>query len=373
MPLPAIPADLWFTDLASTFGVVDDAFYLVFWVCVVFFLIIAVGQAWFMFKYRRRPGHAEARTATHHTALELSWSIIPTLIVVVLFTYGFLGFLNLRTPPANAYDVNVQASKWKWLYEYPGGASSDELHAEVGMPVRAIMSSADVIHSLYLRDFRAKQDVVPGHYSYLWFEATKPGEYEVQCAEYCGRNHSTMRSKVVIHEKGELATWVAGEIKKLENAPPLELGEKLYNQRGCVGCHTLDGVNRVGPSFNQTYGIQHEFADGTKIAPGDNYDEYIRNSINDPQSQVRAGFPPTMPTFKGALSDRAIGALIIFIKSQNPKYRQQAEAESVKIGKELKAKAEAAEKAQGNGTPAAEPPAGSPTPPAADEAAAGGK
>jgi cytochrome c oxidase subunit 2 len=180
------------------------------------------------------------------------------------------------------------------------------------------MSSDDVIHSLFVPAFRIKQDIVPGRYNYAWFNATKPGEYDLECTEYCGTKHSDMITKVVIHKEGEFETWLAQEKTNLLRMPPVDLGKLLYNERGCSQCHALTGNRRIGPNFEQTYGQNHEFSDGS-TALGD--ENYIRESILNPQEKVRAGFPPTMPTFKGLLEEPEINGLIAFIRSQKPGYK----------------------------------------------------
>jgi cytochrome c oxidase subunit 2 len=324
----------WLPEQASTVAEsVDNAWWLVYWVSAIFFTIIVVAQVWFMWTYRRRAGWTEQKTAHHNMPLELTWSIVPSLIIIVMFVQGFLGFLDMRTPPANTYDITVVAKKWSWTFIYPNGVVHPELHVPAHKNVKLIMSSEDVIHSLFVPAFRVKQDIVPGRYNYLWFNATKEGTYDLECAEYCGTNHSEMRTKVIVHpETGDncLKKWLAERELEILNMPPIQLGELLYNQRGCSQCHSLDGTKRVGPSFDQTFGNEHEFTGGAKHA-GD--EEYIRESIENPQALVRLGFPPSMPTFKGTLRPIEIRGLVAFIKSQNPKYKAEAEKESANAPK----------------------------------------
>jgi cytochrome c oxidase subunit II len=326
---PIIPAQagdsLWLPEQASTAAPeVDSAWWLVYWISVVFFVGIVICQAWFMWTYRRRAGWTEQRTAHHNYPLELTWSIVPSLLIIVMFVKGFLGFLDLRTPPADTYDITVVAKKWNWSFVYPEGIVHPELHVPKDRNVRLVMSSDDVIHSLYIDAFRVKQDIVPGRYNYLWFNATKPGTYDLQCTEFCGTNHSEMLAKVVVHKEGGLEKWIEEETIKILNMPPIELGELLYNQRGCSQCHALDDTRRIGPGFAQTFGNAHEFTDGTSVQGDENY---IRESIVNPQSKVRTGFPPSMPTYKGLLRDEEIRGLVAFIKSKNPKFKAEAERE----------------------------------------------
>ena len=331
--LLTIPAQsgggLWLPEQASTVARgVDQAWWLVYWVSVAFFVPIVIAQLYFMWTYRRRAGWTEQRTAQHNYALELTWSIVPSLLIVVMFVKGFLAFIDMRTPPANTYDITVVAKKWSWSFIYPNGVVSNELHAPVNRDVKLVMSSDDVIHSLFIAAFRIKQDIVPGRYNYLWFNAITPGEFDLQCAEFCGTNHSEMLARVVIHEPGGMEDWLEEQIKIILNMPPLELGALLYEQRGCSQCHIADGRGgKVGPPFSETFGNAHQFADGTSISAADANENFIRESIMNPQAQVRTGFPPSMPTYKGLLREEEIRGLIAFIKAQNPEFRAEAERE----------------------------------------------
>lgn len=324
--LLTIPAQkgetLWLPEQASTVAPeIDEAFWLVMWISIIFFAIIVAGQMWFMYAYRRRAGWVEQRTAHHNYALELSWSIIPSLLIIVLFVKGFFGFLDMRTPPQNAYDITVVAQKWSWQFVYPNGVNTNELHVPAGRPVRLVMSSQDVIHAFFVPAFRVKQDIVPGRYNYVWFNATAPGEHHLFCAEYCGKNHSEMVSKAVVHEESEFDTWLAK--KKIEDLkkPPVELGAKLYKERGCAQCHLETDKRLVGPGFATTYRQPHQFEGGSSIDAGQADENFIRESIMNPQAHVREGFPPTMPTYKGMLEDLELNALVSFIRSKSPGYK----------------------------------------------------
>src|SRR5688572_17600847 len=181
---------LWLPTQASTAAEeIDESFWLVMWISIVFFAIIVAGQAWFMYAYRRRAGWVEQRTAHHNYVLELSWSIIPSILAIMIFVKGFIGFLDMRTPPEDAYDITVVAKQWSWAFVYPNGVVTNELHVPIEQPVRLVMSSDDVIHSLFVPAFRVKQDIVPGRYNYLWFDATRAGEFPLLCTEYCGTKH----------------------------------------------------------------------------------------------------------------------------------------------------------------------------------------
>ncbi|KXK31692.1 MAG: Cytochrome c oxidase subunit 2 precursor [Candidatus Hinthialibacteria bacterium OLB16] len=186
----------WLPAQRSTYaGEVDALFYFILWLSVFFFSLIVGLMVYFVWKYRAREGHTSQPSPIHNTTLEVVWTIIPVLIVIVIFYMGFTGFMNIANPPQNAYEINVTGMKWKWLFTYPNGYVDEKLHVPVNRPIRLVMTSEDVIHSLYIPAFRMKMDVVPGRYHKIWFNANKEGEYDVYCAEYCGTSHSDMITK----------------------------------------------------------------------------------------------------------------------------------------------------------------------------------
>ena len=174
------------------------------------------------------------------------------------------------------------------------------------------MSSDDVIHSLYIPAFRLKQDVIPGRYTKLWFEATEIGSFPLFCAEYCGQKHSDMVAQVVVHRSGEFERWLDEAANLLKTLPPAKAGEVLYTRRGCAQCHSADGTRRVGPSFYKLFETQQRMTSGEVLTVDENY---IRESILEPQAKVREGYRPVMPTYQGQLKDDEIDALIEYIKT----------------------------------------------------------
>jgi len=340
---------LWMPEEASNFaGEVDWVFYFIFYVSLAFFVLIAGCMFYFAWRYRRRrPGQEAEAQITHNTPLELAWSILPAILLVFMFWWGFKGFMDMRTIPDNAYEINVHAYKWAWQFEYPRGITTDELHVPADRPVRLIMNSQDVIHSLYIPAFRVKRDVVPGRYSDLWFIATRPGRYPLFCAEYCGAGHSSMNTICEVHPPGEFEKWLetadplralpdemyieyqkdpAAFIEKYKDDPewgkqvrklktPAMIGRELYEKKACVTCHTIDGSALQGPSFKGIFERERVFADGTRLPPDMNLETYIRESIVDPNARKVAGFSAVMP--KIALTEREIDCLIAFIKSVN--------------------------------------------------------
>ncbi|MCU0981171.1 MAG: cytochrome c oxidase subunit II [Pirellulaceae bacterium] len=314
--LGAPGGSVFFPQRASTDAVVvDEIFYFIFLISVIFFVLILGLMVVFVFKFRRREGEGPQPSASHSTSLEMVWTIIPTILVAVMFIWGFWGYMGMRQAPDNSYEIQVLAKKWAWSFVYPNGHIEPDLHVPVDRPIRLVMSSDDVIHSLFIPAFRLKMDVVPGRFTKTWFHATETGEHQLFCAEYCGTQHSTMLAKVVVHPSGEFEKWLEDAANFLERMTPVEGGALLVQRRGCAQCHSVDGSAKVGPSFKGTFGTQQPVE---PVAAGENItvdENYIRESIMEPMAKIRAGYKPVMPTYKGQLKDEEIAAIIAYIKS----------------------------------------------------------
>lgn len=312
---------LWMPVNASTTAQnVDFIFWLIMWISVFFFALIVVLMGVFVFQYRRRKGVAPQESPHHHSALELTWTIIPSIIVLIIFYLGFKSYMDMTIAPGNSMEIQVTGQKWQWFFTYPNGYVDENLHVPVNTPVELIMASEDVIHSFFVPAFRVKKDVVPGRYTKLWFEATKTGEYDILCAEYCGTGHSDMYAKVFVHEPGGYETWLADASSFVDRMTPVEAGEKLYNTKGCAQCHTIDGTALIGPTFKELFGETVAFKDGSKADADENY---LRESILDPMKNIVAGYDPVMPTYQGKVNDKEIAAIIEFIKSLSEKHRDK--------------------------------------------------
>lgn len=329
----------WMPVQASNFAEdVDRTFHFIYYVALFFFIIIAGAMFAFIIVYRRRSEDQKVGLATHNTPLEIAWSVGPAVLLAVMFWWGFKGFMRMRTPVENSYEVRVNAQKWSWEFVYPNGVSDSELHIPVDRPIRLVMFSADVLHACFIPAFRVKRDVVPGRYSDLRFIATKTGEFPLLCAEYCGTSHSDMRSTVHVYDeagfqdylktadpfylmtKEEYPEYIADPVKFVEAHKddsrfkrlkvPVEMGQELYNKKGCKTCHTLDGSANTGPTWKGLFGRHETFTDGGGVTVDENY---IRESVLDPGKHVVQGFQNVMP--KTTLSDPQIDCLIAFIKT----------------------------------------------------------
>jgi cytochrome c oxidase subunit II len=313
--LPKLPEtpELWMPlDASVTAADIDWLYMFMVWMSAIFAAGIFAAMVYFVWKYKApgRKQNAQAEPSSdHNTTLEITWSIIPLFITIALFVWGFQGFVNLRTPPKGAMEIQVTGQKWKWLFEYPHGAE-DALHVPVDRPVRVVIHSVDVLHSLFIPNFRVKMDAVPGRYTDLWFHATKTGEFPIFCAEYCGTAHSDMITRVVVHEPGGYEKWLEKKLLESQNKPLPELGKDVYEKQGCAVCHSIDGTPRIGPTWKGLFGRTENFVDGSSLTADENY---IRQSITDPTAKVVTGFPPSMPLTK--LSDRQITGVIEYIKT----------------------------------------------------------
>jgi len=312
-PITSLDGTYWMQPAASTFAQeVDWMFYGILGLSVFCFIGITVFTLWFTWRYRHRKGHKATKSDSHNDALEITWTVLPSIIVVFIFILGWKGFVNMMTPPGQALEVQVIGQKWNWTFVYPNGWTDEILHVPAGQPVRLVMRSEDVLHDFALPAFRTKQDVIPRRYTKLWFQADTPGVYRAFCAEYCGLSHSDMKTWVQVHEPGGYEKYLLKAEEKQKELPPVDIGKLMYAKRGCGQCHSVDGSARVGPSFKGIWGKEHKFADGSSNLVDE---DYIRESVLEPQAKVRAGYPASMPTFKGKLKDWQIDGLIAYIKS----------------------------------------------------------
>ena len=292
---------------------VDNIYMFITYFGIFFYAVIVLGVGYFVYKYRRRRQNEETPDITHNTALEIIWTVIPSIPLVVMAFWGFNTYMQARVAPADALEIKVIAKKWAWEFTYPNGMSfGQEMHVPAGRPVKLVMISQDVIHDFYLPDFRIKADIVPNRYTQLWFNADEPGEHQVFCAEYCGRDHSNMLAKVVVDTEEQYQQWLEQTAEEAMNMPLPELGKLLYVNKGCNTCHSIDGTRIQGPSFKGIWGQTHQFSNAAPAVVDENY---IRESLLQPTARVRAGYEAIMPSFQGLLREREIQALAEYVKS----------------------------------------------------------
>lgn len=302
----------WLPDSAAANPFMDRAFSLTLVICSLLFLLVVGLMMLFVVRYYRRPNRTSQKSPAQNALLETTWTLIPVLIVTVIFYQGFIAYMTMQAAPPNCYDLRVSARQWAWQFIYPNGHVDENLHVPAGEPVRLTMTSEDVIHGLWIPALRVKQDVVPGRYSSMWFQAGKPGTYDILCTQYCGDDHSNMLSTLEVHTRENYDAWLKNAANYLKTLPPAEAGKILYQRRGCSQCHSIDGTAGTGPSLKGIFGKSVRMTGGREVLVDDNY---IRESILDPQAKIVAGYQPVMSTYKGILSDDDITALIEFIKS----------------------------------------------------------
>ncbi|MEX0609349.1 MAG: cytochrome c oxidase subunit II [Balneolaceae bacterium] len=282
---------------------------------IVSFIIlggVTFALIYFAVKYRRKSEDDVTPLITHHNQLEIAWSVIPLLLVIIVFAWGYKGWLNLNTAPDNAYEIQVTGFKWGWTFRYDTGAQMpNEVHVPAGRPVKLVMKSEDVIHSFFVPDYRIKMDVLPNRFTTVWFQAEEAGESQVFCTEYCGTSHSNMLAKVVVHEPEDFQRWLS-EQGSGGGGTPVERGENLISLQGCATCHSTDGSTLIGPSFQGLWGSERTFENAEPTIADENY---IRESILDPGAKIVQGFQNQMASFEGRLSDDDITDIIEYLKT----------------------------------------------------------
>ncbi|NJM06851.1 cytochrome c oxidase subunit II [Candidatus Gracilibacteria bacterium] len=320
-----------FPDQASTFAPQIDLLYGVLVALSLLFAgVIPFVILFLIVKYHRSMKADRSNPVHSNLKLELTWSIIPLILALGVFTWGALLYIDMRRAPDDTLEVYVIGKRWMWHTQHPNGKrENNELHVPIGQPVKLIMTSQDVIHSFYIPAFRIKQDVLPGRYTTMWFEATRAGEYHLFCAEYCGTEHSRMGGRVVVMSMADYQTWLTtpGEVILPDGVDavadggvvagpavgdPMALaGQQLFTNLGCVGCHRDDGAGQ-GPSLVGLFGAQGQLADGSTVLADENY---VRESILNPNAKIAAGYQPIMPSYQGQLSEDQILQLVAYIKS----------------------------------------------------------
>ena len=299
-----------FPERASTIaGEVDALYFFLIGLSVVMSVLIATLVVGFAVKFHRR--HADDVGAQVHggLVLELAWTIVPFLITLVIFFWGAKVYFVMASPPEETLNIYVVGKQWMWKVQHTTGQREiNQLHVPVGRPVKLIMTSEDVIHNFSIPAMRVKADVIPGRFVQIWFEPTRPGTYQVFCAEYCGTQHSGMIGQVVVLEGTAYQTWLSGGAAEGSLA---STGEKLFEDLACNSCHRSDSRGR-GPVLRNVFGHPVQLQDGTVVTADENY---LRESILTPAAKVTAGYQPVMPAFQGLVSEEQLLALIEYVKS----------------------------------------------------------
>lgn len=302
--------EYWFPKQASSFAAeVDNLYMAIFWISLVFFVAIVGVMVYFCIKYRRKDGViAPEPSSSHNTAIEIIWSVLPSLLLVWIFYVGAESYFNMRVPREDAEEIQVTAKQFGWVFTYPDGDQSSELHLVVDKPATMVMQSEDVLHSFFVPAFRQKMDIVPGRYTYAYIEPTLPGQYRLSCNEYCGTGHSKMKTMAQVHksdaDRKANTQWIEAEHKPWEN------GKRIY-QIQCSGCHKIDGSKATGPALNLIWGTEENIVGKGKVKV--DY-EYVKNSIWEPNSEIVEGYSPKMNSFIDILDQGQITQVVAFLK-----------------------------------------------------------
>ena len=299
-------------EQASTVAVQVDRLYgFLVAVGVFFTVLIAVLIIYFSVRYHRRFAKEKPKPIEGHAVLESIWIGVPLVIVMVIFVWGTVLFFHMFRPPPGGLEVFGVGKQWMWKFQHPEGRREiNELHVPTGRPVKVTLTSEDVIHSFFVPAFRIKMDAIPGRYTQTWFEATKPGEYHLFCAEYCGTKHSRMIGKVIVMEPKDYEQWLAGGTVTA-GVSMAARGQKLFEKFGCVSCHQ-DTAGSLGPALKGVFGKEETMADGEIVLVDE---AYLRESITVPNKRLLKGYMAVMPTYEGLLSEEQLLQIIAYIKS----------------------------------------------------------
>ncbi len=343
-----------FTPLMSNWSQIDFTMAFTIAITGVVFIAVNLFLAYTVVRYRRREGHKADHIAENR---KLEWTLIgiTSLGIFVLLAPGLFVYSELISPPAESLTLEVVGEQWRWSYRFAGAdgefgrvdpklistanpfgidpedpagrddrlVQSSEVHLPVDRPVKLNLRSKDVLHDFYVPPFRVKMDAVPGMVTSTWFTPTQTGTFEAVCAEYCGLGHHAMRGLVVVEEQAAFESWLAGNSTYAQMTgddggdgdqstgdPLVDRGMQLAQNRGCLGCHSVDGSDAVGPTWRGLFGRETPLADGSTVQADQ---DYLRESILQPTAKVVEGYQPVMPPYD--LGDEELDALIAYIES----------------------------------------------------------
>ncbi len=328
------------TDIA---GAWDVLYWFLIYVSAFFVFGILAAMIYFAVRYRRQEGK-RPKFIEGNTAVEIVWTVIPTILVMIMFVWGWVVYKKMIHAPLNALEIRVIGKQWLWQFVYPDGKQSiNDLYVPLNRPVKLIMSSEDVLHGFFIPNFRVKHDVVPGMYTDVWFEAKIPGIHQIFCTEYCGASHSGMLARLLVLKDDQWKEFLGGkkiDIAALSSDPtfpgfranmlgegmpavsqgdasaPVSLvsqGKTVAQSKGCIACHSADGSKMTGPTWKGLAGSTRKFADGSE---GKADDAYLRESIENSAAKIVAGYPAgQMPVYKGLFTEVELAQVIEYIKS----------------------------------------------------------
>jgi cytochrome c oxidase subunit 2 len=297
---------------------VDTAFIVILGISFVFLIGLTGIMIYFIYKYNRKRN--PVATQIHgSTTLEIIWTVVPFLLTMVMFYYGWAGWEPMRTAPKDSMEITVYGRMWNFNFEYENGKRTDTLFLPKDQPIKLNLVAMDVLHSLYIPAFRVKQDMVPGmENNFMWFEPQRVGVYDLFCAEYCGLQHSYMNASVKVMEESEFNEWLIDttQVAAVNIDSPVATGKRIMENIGCFACHTIDGTKLVGPSYKGIWGEEQTVVTGKETRQIIVDEEYIKRSIYDPNADIVEGYKKGfMLSYQGQLSEDDIANIIEYLKT----------------------------------------------------------
>jgi len=307
------------TTNASNFVTgVDKAFMIIMGISFVFLVGLTLTMLYFIYKYNNKK-NPHATQIKGSTKLEIIWTVIPTILVLVMFYYGWAGWAPMKTAPKDSFNIKVTGRMWNYTFEYENGKKTDTLFVPMDKPVKLTLISLDVIHGFFIPAFRIKEDVVPGREKMAWFIAQREGLFELFCSEYCGLDHSYMYTYVKVMPEQKFNSWYVDTVKHVDVAAidsPTANGKRIMKNIGCFACHSIDGSKLVGPSLKGVYGSKQQVITGGNEREITADDEYIKKSIYDPNADVVKGFNKgLMLPYVGQLSEDDVKQITEYLKT----------------------------------------------------------
>lgn len=299
-----------FSNASNFVEGVDLSFAVILGISVFFLVAITAVMIWFVIRYNRKR-NPKPENVRENQKLEIIWTVIPTLLVLVMFYYGWIGYKPMRDFPDDAIQIKAVAQMWSWNFEYPNGKVSDTLVVPIDKAVTLNLESRDVLHSLYIPAFRIKEDVVPGRNNRMWFIGQELGDFDIFCAEYCGDRHSYMLSKVYVLPEQDYTTWY-----NYRSAEPEHPGLQVIKRNACLSCHSMDGTKLIGPSFKGVWGKSEVVVTAGEEREITINEEYIKTSIYDPNADIVKGYNQgLMISYKELISEEEVGQIIEYLKT----------------------------------------------------------
>ncbi|WP_423129154.1 cytochrome c oxidase subunit II [Gaoshiqia sp. Z1-71] len=304
------------TQASNFVSGVDRAFIIILAVSFLFLIGLTGTMIWFIYRYNKKR-NPQATQIKGSNTLEVIWTVIPTILVLIMFYYGWAGWKPMTKAPDDSFEIDVIARMWNFTFEYENGKKTDTLFVPKDKPVKLNLVALDVLHSVYIPAFRVKEDVVPGKDKFMWFIPQKEGTYELFCTEYCGLQHSYMYNWVKVMPEEDFEKWyVDTTIKVAAVDSPSAAGKRIMTNIGCLACHTLDGSKLIGPSFKGLYGSTRSVTTGREKREVVADDEYIKHSVFDPGADIAAGFNKgLMQSYQGQLSEEDVALIIEYLKT----------------------------------------------------------